>query len=119
MGTIPYALPEILLAKHAGFEPRFDCTTRSVTSRRWRRNLQSPAGHGDHPVCAASLLAKHSGFESARHAGILTLIGRKWEQNAAPVESETVKTIRAAIADRREAWLAEQLREIHLSPLTL
>lgn len=52
-------------------------------------------------------------FNDEQVSGILTYIRRSWEHTAAPVEPETVKAIRAATAGRHEAWIGEQLREIH------
>lgn len=51
-------------------------------------------------------------FTDDQIAGILTYIRREWEHNAAPIEPNTVKAIRAATADRREAWVQDQLRAI-------
>ena len=51
-------------------------------------------------------------FTDDQIAGILTYLRREWEHTAAPVEPETVKAIRAATADRREAWIQEQLRSL-------
>lgn len=53
-------------------------------------------------------------FNDEQVAGILTYIRREseWEHTAAPVEPETVKAIRAATANRHEAWLGEQLHEV-------
>lgn len=51
-------------------------------------------------------------FTDDQVAGILTYIRREWEHNASPVEPETVKTIRAATADRHDAWLQDDLKKI-------
>ena len=53
-----------------------------------------------------------SSFSDEQIAGVLTYIRREWEHTAAPVEPDTVKAIRAATADRREAWVVPQLFEI-------
>lgn len=45
-------------------------------------------------------------------SAVLTYLRREWEHTAAPVEPGTVKAIRAATADRHEAWLQDLLREI-------
>ena len=45
-------------------------------------------------------------------SAVLTYLRREWEHTAAPVEPATVKAIRAATADRREAWTQDLLREI-------
>jgi mono/diheme cytochrome c family protein/glucose/arabinose dehydrogenase len=52
-------------------------------------------------------------FSDDQISGILTFVRREWENNAAPVEPGTVNAIRTATADRHEAWVVEQLREIH------
>ena len=51
-------------------------------------------------------------FNDDQIAAVLTYIRREWEHGAAPVEPATVKAIRAATADRREAWVQDQLRAI-------
>ena len=51
-------------------------------------------------------------FSDDQIAAVLTYIRREWEHGAAPVEPATVKAIRAATADRREAWVQDQLRTI-------
>ena len=51
-------------------------------------------------------------FTDEQISGILTYVRREWEHTAAPVEPETVSTIRAATADRHEAWVSEQLSRI-------
>lgn len=52
-------------------------------------------------------------FNDEQISGILTYIRREWEHAAPPVEPETVQAIRLATADRHEAWVGEQLRDIH------
>ena len=51
-------------------------------------------------------------FTDDQIASVLTYIRREWEHTAAPVEPTTVKAIRAATADRREAWVQDQLRAL-------
>lgn len=51
-------------------------------------------------------------FSDDQIASALTYIRREWEHTASPVEPETVTAIRAATADRREAWVQDQLRAI-------
>jgi mono/diheme cytochrome c family protein len=51
-------------------------------------------------------------FTDDQIAGILTYVRREWEHNAAPVEPDAVKAIRAATAARQEAWLGEQLLQV-------
>jgi mono/diheme cytochrome c family protein/glucose/arabinose dehydrogenase len=51
-------------------------------------------------------------FTDEQISGILTYVRREWEHTAAPVEPETVSTIRAATTDRHEAWVSEQLSKI-------
>ena len=51
-------------------------------------------------------------FTDEQISGILTYIRREWEHGASPIGPETVKAIRAATADRREAWVQEQLRAL-------
>ena len=45
-------------------------------------------------------------------SAVLTYLRREWEHSAAPVEPATVKAIRAATADRHEAWMQDLLHEI-------
>ena len=45
-------------------------------------------------------------------SAVLTYLRREWEHTAAPVEPGTVKAIRAATADRHEAWMQDLLHEI-------
>ena len=45
-------------------------------------------------------------------ASILTYIRREWGHTAAPVETDTVKQIRAKVADRRDAWTQPELLKI-------
>jgi mono/diheme cytochrome c family protein len=51
-------------------------------------------------------------FTDEQIASVLTYLRREWEHTAAPVEPDTVKAIRAATSDRREAWVQEQLRAL-------
>jgi mono/diheme cytochrome c family protein len=51
-------------------------------------------------------------FNDEQISGILTYIRREWENTGTPVEPETVKSIRAATADRHEAWIGEQLIKV-------
>jgi putative membrane-bound dehydrogenase-like protein len=51
-------------------------------------------------------------FTDEQISSILTYVRRSWEHGAAPVEPDTVHAIRAATAERHEAWISEQLREI-------
>jgi mono/diheme cytochrome c family protein len=51
-------------------------------------------------------------FSDEQIAAVLTYIRREWEHGAAAVEPDTVKAIRDATADRREAWVQDQLRAI-------
>jgi mono/diheme cytochrome c family protein len=51
-------------------------------------------------------------FTDEQIAGILTYLRREWEHDASPVEPETVQGIRTATADRKEAWLGEQLLQL-------
>jgi mono/diheme cytochrome c family protein len=45
-------------------------------------------------------------------AAIFTYLRREWGHTAAPVDAETVKRIRAAIADRHDAWTQPELLAI-------
>jgi mono/diheme cytochrome c family protein/glucose/arabinose dehydrogenase len=45
-------------------------------------------------------------------SAVLTYLRREWEHTAAPVEPATVKAIRAATADRREAWTQDLIGPI-------
>lgn len=45
-------------------------------------------------------------------AAIFTYLRREWGHTAAPVDAETIKRIRAAIADRHDAWTQPELLAI-------
>jgi mono/diheme cytochrome c family protein/glucose/arabinose dehydrogenase len=45
-------------------------------------------------------------------AAILTYIRREWGHTAAPVEPDTIKTIRATVADRQDAWTQMELLKL-------
>jgi mono/diheme cytochrome c family protein/glucose/arabinose dehydrogenase len=51
-------------------------------------------------------------LEDAQIAGLLTYIRREWENAAAPVSPATVARIRAATAQRSEAWTEAELLRI-------
>ncbi len=50
-------------------------------------------------------------------AAILTFVRSSWGNQAGSVTADTVKTIRAAHADRKEAWTAGELLKLHPLPL--
>ncbi len=51
-------------------------------------------------------------FDDEQIAGILTYIRREWEHTLDPVEPATIKKIRAATAQREEAWSEAELLKI-------
>jgi mono/diheme cytochrome c family protein len=51
-------------------------------------------------------------LEDDQIAALLTYVRREWGHTAAAVESETVKKIREATADRMEGWTEEELLQI-------
>lgn len=50
-------------------------------------------------------------------AAILTFVRTSWGNQAGPVTTEFVKTTRAATADRKSAWTAEEILKLHPLPL--
>jgi mono/diheme cytochrome c family protein/glucose/arabinose dehydrogenase len=50
-------------------------------------------------------------FNDDQLAAILTYIRREWDNNAAPVTAAEVKKIRAATADRQDAWTEKELNQ--------
>jgi mono/diheme cytochrome c family protein/glucose/arabinose dehydrogenase len=51
-------------------------------------------------------------LDDASLAAIFTYLRREWGHTAAPVDAETIKRIRAAIADRHDAWTQPELLAI-------
>jgi mono/diheme cytochrome c family protein len=51
-------------------------------------------------------------LDDASLAAIFTYLRRDWGHTAAPVDAETIKRIRAEIADRHDAWTATELLAI-------
>ena len=51
-------------------------------------------------------------FDDEQIASLLTYIRREWEHGADPVNAATVKTVRAATANRNEAWTEAELLKI-------
>ncbi len=51
-------------------------------------------------------------FDDEQIAGILTYIRREWDHGGAPVQTETVKRIRAETAKRQEAWSGAELLKV-------
>ncbi|EEF60470.1 DUF7133 domain-containing protein [Pedosphaera parvula] len=51
-------------------------------------------------------------FDDEQLAAILTYIRREWDNGGSPVDSATVKAIRAANAKRQEAWSSDELLKI-------
>jgi mono/diheme cytochrome c family protein len=50
-------------------------------------------------------------------AAILTYVRSSWGNSASAVTTDTVKTIRAATADRKTAWTAPEILKLHPLPL--
>jgi mono/diheme cytochrome c family protein len=48
-------------------------------------------------------------FTDDQIAAVLTYIRREWGQEGAPVEAETVKTVRGETAGRARPWTNEEL----------
>jgi mono/diheme cytochrome c family protein len=51
-------------------------------------------------------------LDDASLAAIFTYLRREWGHTAAPIDAETIKRIRAAIADRHDAWTQPELLAI-------
>jgi mono/diheme cytochrome c family protein len=51
-------------------------------------------------------------FDDEQIASVLTYIRREWEHGASPVEAELVKKVRAATANRNEAWTEAELLKV-------